>query len=234
MSETEGGLIWLERTDLDQLAPGGERPIALVCDLDAPHWRAFQELAPTSDDLADQGRPAAGHRSYFLRRRSLLRHLLARWRGGRPEQARIAYDAHGAPRALGPGSEFVSVASRGSLAAFALASTPAGVDLEPDRPFQSPVESILTDGERARLGALSDERERSDAFLRLWTMKEAYLKAIGTGLLRDPARVDVRACGADRAEIHDGAVLAPARAAEWRRRGTLGLVCACFVAAPSA
>jgi hypothetical protein len=64
------------------------------------------------------------------------------------------------------------------------------VDVEPLRPvrdLQALARHVLTDGE-LRLGLGDDQT----SFLRHWTRKEALLKALGTGLLLDPARVDLQ------------------------------------------
>ena len=59
-----------------------------------------------------------------------------------------------------------------------------GVDVEeriPRNNLEGIVESALTASERAELD-LADERDRLHNFLKLWTVKESLLKAIGTGM----------------------------------------------------
>jgi phosphopantetheinyl transferase (holo-ACP synthase) len=80
----------------------------------------------------------------------------------------------------------VSSASRGSIAALALAAEPVGVDIETvaldaDIPW-----NVLHPRERAALAELP-EPSRCEAFLRIWTVKEAYLKALRLGLTREPS-----------------------------------------------
>jgi len=48
---------------------------------------------------------------------------------------------------------------------------------------------VLSRGERAALARLALP-ERPAAFLRAWTRKEAWLKALGTGLAREPDTVE--------------------------------------------
>ena len=74
------------------------------------------------------------------------------------------------------------------------------------------------------------------AFARLWSLKEAYLKARGTGVSREPSRFLVRFAGAERATItdplgDDGAVAA---ATVWRQRpdGWAAAVSAVALASP--
>ena len=131
-------------------------------------------------------RPGAAPRTYFLRRRLALRALLGASLGINPRHIRIGYDFEGAPRVLSHRA-FVSVAARGSIAALAVASSPIGIDLEPldaEQPATI-VPEVLHPRELLAL------RETPDHFLRLWTAKEAYLKANGAGLVRDPAQIEI-------------------------------------------
>jgi 4'-phosphopantetheinyl transferase len=71
-----------------------------------------------------------------------------------------------------------------------------GVDLEAiDHESRLPelARSIAAPAELAQLAGLADEAARSRALLRLWTAKEAFLKAIGTGLQIAPGRLEVSA-----------------------------------------
>ena len=83
-----------------------------------------------------------------------------------------------------PSIEFNITDSTGmALMAFALDS-PIGIDLEAQKPLprsRALAMRYLPDAERERLEDLDDEAHAA-AFLRLWTMKEAYLKGLGLGL----------------------------------------------------
>ena len=141
-------------------------------------------LAHNAEDLRDLARPGAAPRDYFLRRRLALRALLGASLGVDPGDVRIGYGVEGAPRVLSH-KAFVSIASRGSIAALAIASSPVGIDLEPLDAQAPVVREVLHPRE---LLALQD---KPDHFLRLWTAKEAYLKAHGAGLLRDPSQIEI-------------------------------------------
>jgi len=92
----------------------------------------------------------------------------------------------------------ISLAHSGDLALVALATTPVGVDLErmddlPDDELDDLAEFSLTRRELDAFAALDPPRRRH-AFLRVWTRKEAYLKAIGKGIAeRAMAEIDVSA-----------------------------------------
>ncbi|MFD7068902.1 4'-phosphopantetheinyl transferase family protein [Streptomyces sp. NPDC059913] len=60
-----------------------------------------------------------------------------------------------------------------------------GVDVEAVRPMRraSLYDSVLTDNERAHLGSLPPGPVRDAGFHRVWTRKEAVVKAVGLGLV---------------------------------------------------
>jgi 4'-phosphopantetheinyl transferase len=93
----------------------------------------------------------------------------------------------------------VSLASRGDLVAIAIADRPVGVDVEViDKNGPEPAWNILHAREREWL-LLQGAGERPESFLALWCVKEAYIKAIGLGLRREPAEIAV--CPADRDSV---------------------------------
>lgn len=81
----------------------------------------------------------------------------------------------------------------GERAALAIALREVGIDLEPIDPdlnLGPLIAAGCTPAEAARLLALPASR-RVEAFLSLWTLKEAYLKGIGAGLSREPRTIEV-------------------------------------------
>ncbi len=179
--------------------------------IDLDRW-AETSLDPTSLPAADRQAaarlqdPVASLR--LLARRSATRAVLAGGLGGDPATLVIerrcptcGSDQHGRP-SLGPGDpgyradppdrihpEF-SVSSSDGTAVVAVSTRPVGVDLEVERPTVAPLPVALTPNERLRVGALGPD-QAGPAFLRLWTAKEAVLKASGRSLADDPATVEV-------------------------------------------
>jgi 4'-phosphopantetheinyl transferase len=80
-----------------------------------------------------------------------------------------------------------------------------GVDLEPidaDLNLASLLTAACTPAEIAHVEALSPD-VRIERFLTLWTVKEAYLKAIGLGIFREPRTVEVALLVDGHAMVHD-------------------------------
>lgn len=157
-------------------------------------------LAPTPADLAEAaGRKDGGD---FLVRRAALRALVAKTAGVAPELVAIGRDARGAPVLRAPSGLHVSISARGAWAAVAVSDRPVGVDLEIIGPALEPAWNVLAKSERGALAALSAQ-DRHRAFLELWTAKEAYLKARGIGLAREPSEI-AATFGAATFTIRDG------------------------------
>ena len=110
----------------------------------------------------------------------------------------------------------------GDLAALAISQTgPVGIDIEAIRPVEALdlAGRFFAVAEQAALIALP-EGERLAGFFRLWTAKEAIVKAIGCGLSRDPRSFDVSAIlDADVAVVTTGVPTAePSEPATWQVR----------------
>ena len=112
--------------------------------------------------------------------------------------AHCGHPSHGRPAVVGADISF-SLSHSGAFAmlAWARGGVRVGVDVERIRPrarLDALAARVLSEPEHAAWAAIADERDRLAAFLRAWTAREAYLKALGIGIvtrLRDvPARVD--------------------------------------------
>ncbi len=173
------------------------QPLVLFADLADPAIRALTQAPPPPEDFARAAAYRDARRDYFLARRMLLRQLIARRLGCAAEAVVIAADESGAPRLALPFKNapepelFLSIARRGALAALAIASRPIGVDMEILGPPEEIPTAMLHAAEAERLVPLG-RAARHRAFLEIWTLKEAYLKALRTGLSREPAEIEVR------------------------------------------
>ena len=112
-----------------------------------------------------------------------------------------------------------SLAHAGPRAVVAVAwEREVGVDLEPRDPALDVaplIATTCTPAERARLEALPLAAQ-GIAFLRTWTLKEAYLKGTGTGLSREPREIEVNMRADGIATVDD--LLCPDAAAGWSLR----------------
>lgn len=143
----------------------------------------------------------------------------------------LAHDDLGAPLLLLDGAAFswsISSSSRENIALFGLSRERIGVDVEISSALE-PAWNVLHEEERAALAALPD-KARSHEFLRLWTAKEAYLKALGLGLRREPGEICIRSLD-DAFDIIDrGRPVAAREAWSWRDKvGEREVFCACVV-----
>jgi len=68
-----------------------------------------------------------------------------------------------------------------------------GIDVEqrqPRRHMDLVIDTVFTETEQAAL-TTAEGRDRTNLFLDFWTMKEALIKALGTGLYTDPATFEI-------------------------------------------
>lgn len=117
----------------------------------------------------------------------LVRKVLSRYVNMPPESLRFSRGPHGKPALIRlPGSasvEFNLTHTRGLAALAVTTKSAVGIDAERgDRSIGHELaERIFSDQERRDLTQLPDGA-RATAMLRLWTLKEAYVKALGVGL----------------------------------------------------
>ncbi len=150
---------------------------------------------------ADERRRAARFhferdRRRFVCARGVLRSLLGNYLGVRPEAVEFAYGAQGKPRLATRAVDAVTfnVSHSDELALFAFArGIEIGVDVEFVRSMPDAEQiaaSFFSSREVGRLMSLPAVL-RQDAFFSCWTRKEAYLKAMGSGLAKPLDAFDV-------------------------------------------
>ena len=173
---------------------------------DAPAPPDASTLSPAEHARADRLPPLPRRR--FLVRHAAVRGILARYAGdGRgPGDLPLVADEYGRPWWEGGPVDF-NLAHRGPWAVLAVAAAggpgvPAvGVDLESvPIPADGPrlvelAAAFFTDAELAELDAVSVPT-RPGRIVRLWSAKEAVLKAAGCGLHRPATAVAVEWCQA--------------------------------------
>jgi 4'-phosphopantetheinyl transferase len=136
-------------------------------------------------------------RQRFVAARGELRRILTAYTGVPSGRIELGSSAAGKPFLLSPGpSLHFNISHSGDQALMAFSSDgEVGVDLE-EIPSESRPEDLLpticSAGEQLRILTLPPAR-RARALLRLWTAKEAFLKATGAGLQIAPDRLEVDA-----------------------------------------
>jgi len=133
-----------------------------------------------------------GARRRFVTGRVMLRRVLSHATGVSPEHLCFAFGAHGKPRLVDGGPCF-NLAHSGDAVVLAVAEDEVGVDVEELRPLSTMdrlARRICTPRELAELPDLG-AGARSAALLRLWTAKEAVLKALGSGIRGSMRSIEV-------------------------------------------
>ncbi|WP_405783682.1 4'-phosphopantetheinyl transferase family protein [Streptomyces sp. NBC_00859] len=159
----------------------GEWLAAAVCDpaLRSLLGRDWQRYRRTQD-------PTIRYR--FLASRLATKYTAAAALRTEPAELDLAYKIGGRPYLRGLDQIDVSLTHTDDVIAVGISRNGRiGVDVEPaGRPMSYDLlqSHVLTSAENTRLQRLP-ERERAARLLRLWTLKEAYTKALGQGLRLD-------------------------------------------------
>lgn len=174
------------------------RPVRL--ERDAVHvWASdlWSEAAESSADesLGETERRRAERlrserdRALYRTGRTFLRRVLAAYLDVEPADLRFSRGRHGKPHLLSPRaknrSTHFNLSHSHGLALLAVAgSWPVGVDIERMREFPDADQIARRFFSTPETKALkkSDPEERTSAFFRAWTRKEAIVKALGGGL----------------------------------------------------
>ena len=154
----------------------------------------------------------SGPRRRFILCRAALRFILCTHLGCSNEQLTIGSSYYEKPYAIVGGKSHpisFNVSHSGNHGLIGLCKGGrVGVDIEEwdtDRNLLPLVETALTPAERAAVELTESAINRQRLFFRLWTIKEALIKAVGMGLSLDMSSFEVPVamrCGAASAEFH--------------------------------
>ena len=148
--------------------------------------RLGRALSPDEWERADRFR-FDRHRRQYVVGRGALRTLLAAYLGTRPELVRFGYGDRGNPFLAAPADSDLrfNLTNSDELALVGFVrGIEIGVDIEYLKPMpdcEQISERFFSESERAVLRGLP-AHQKEEAFFNCWTRKEAYLKAVGTGL----------------------------------------------------
>ena len=137
------------------------------------------------------------HKRRFIVARGILRELLSHYLDISPESVQFNYSDRGKPQLLKPSTECplqfnISHSQEYALFGFTTSNL-IGVDIEYLREMPDSVkiaQRFFSPREFDLIKNLAI-KEQSQGFFKLWTAKEAYLKAIGTGLSGSLAGVEI-------------------------------------------
>ena len=163
-------------------------------------WLLDLARSPADDVLSADERARADafrferHRGRYVAARAQVRELLSAYVGGDPDALVLAEGANGKPELEGHELRF-NLAHSEAVGLCAVATAEVGVDVEvvdrERRPDWNAVAGrFFHADEIAALRGVAGESGWLE-FLRIWTLKEACLKAIGLGLLTDPRSFSV-------------------------------------------
>lgn len=178
------GPVTVVHVDLSPRAAQEAHALTLLSRQERDRWRRFQYPGP--------------QRRYSLCR-SALRSILCRQLGCKNAELDFATSRHGKPFALvgeAPAPVSFNVSHSGQHGLIALAPRGRlGVDVEErvtHRNLELLVDSVFGQEEQAQI-ALARGQERIRLFFRIWTIKEALIKAHGVGFALDPSTFEAPA-----------------------------------------
>lgn len=172
-------------------------------DIDLWLWPLRPVAAPSSALLSADERARADRfhsealRDAFILCRSRLRRVLARYVGAPAAALPLDIEPGGKPMLAPPAPPLAfNLSHTADLAALAVCpaapSLRLGVDIEAIRPVREDVATLaFSAAEQRALAAIQAPAAREAAFFAGWTRKEAYLKALGAGLLAPLDQFDV-------------------------------------------
>lgn len=211
MTKPLSSFEWMEIRDVQDLdrldfevPAGGMRAWFLRLDQIQGLGEAVHEiLTPQELERASGLGDVRGRRAEFVLSRIFLRTVLGKVLNVAPLELRFSYGAQGKPE-LDPvqdGKSWLrfnfSHSGGGALLGVARFTAPdscLGVDLEKIRPvrrLREVSERFFGASERLLLQEVSGN-EQARLFLQIWTAKEAYIKAIGSGVFQSASALEVR------------------------------------------
>lgn len=99
----------------------------------------------------------------------------------------IEHDKNGKPFYFPPSNIHFNVSHSGDWSVCALSSLPVGVDIEMVQPIDINIARVcFTENEYETMSGFVDISDQFNYFYDIWTIKESYLKATGSGFSKAP------------------------------------------------
>lgn len=186
--------LWQTAPDPLSIVPSSLHLWRVSVDTLLPHRPTLQKLL-SSDEVERANRLInADKRDYFIVTRACLRTILAQYLKIGPEAISFTCNQHGKPFLAPPYSNvFFNLSHSGNQAAVLVSTEKlSGVDIEwidPGVKYHAVADQIFSAIEKQCLSSYAQIRQRR-GFYRIWTTKEARLKAQGTGFSQGDEIVD--------------------------------------------
>ncbi len=130
-------------------------------------------------------------RSVFIQSRGRLRSLLGHHLGIDPKDVSLVIGPHGKPGCQEGSLQFNLSHTKGTIVIALALGCDVGVDVEGGRPLrqrEALIREVFSPEEQSFFEGLN-EAMTQERFIRGWTLKEAYVKAIGRGIAAGLSRV---------------------------------------------
>ena len=102
---------------------------------------------------------------------------------GITENPIFEYNEHGKPSIVGHPEIYFNLSHCKEAVVCALSNHPIGIDVESIREFKDSLVNYTMNDDEVR--EIETSENSASAFIRLWTMKEATMKLVGTGISND-------------------------------------------------
>jgi phosphopantetheinyl transferase len=162
---------------------------------------SYSRMRWTAQDMRDSATVGVDRGARRLERLGRIRLLAAHAIGVHPDTIRLERRQNRGLRIVAPERIYVSDSGREALGAVAISDGPVGIDVE-EFPPEGPLPVDLLHAEERDFLDAVEPSMRDRVFLRFWTAREAYLKAIEQGLAeslsvicarnRDPGTVELK------------------------------------------
>jgi len=186
--------IWTEPPQSPSLEAGTVHVWRIALDQPEESVRSFRRMLEP-DELNRAGRfHFEIHRRHFIVARGFLRSVVARYLETEPETLRFSYGVYGKPELASEHVLRFNLSHSHEVALLAVTrDEELGVDVEHIRADFASEEIARRFFSRAEVEVFNalPKEEQVAAFLRCWTRKEAYIKAIGKGLSQPLDEFDV-------------------------------------------
>ncbi len=128
----------------------------------------------------------------FLLSRYMLKQQLSKYLNIDIEAILLKYSVHGKPYFKNKHGVEFNISHSENIVIVAFYGDNIGIDVQHHHPIEEDFinESFLTKNEISYLNSLEDN-DKTLEFYRIWTIKEAYIKAIGIGMYMDLKSIDI-------------------------------------------